>query len=94
MYNFCNVNFGNKILVYICCLCVQGCAHVSLAGFDPKVVKTEWYNILSFKFMQDGSAQPPAASAGDITAAAPTPQRPGATAKPHKVGTDSMSLFL
>ena len=29
---------------------------MSLAAFDPGKVKCEWYNVLSFKFMQSESA--------------------------------------
>ena len=36
---------------------LQGCAQVSLADFCPKQVSCVWYNVLSFKFMQEGGLQ-------------------------------------
>jgi len=42
--------------------CSQGCAQVSLASFDPRRISIEWYNVLSFKFMQSESS----ASCGNV----------------------------
>ncbi|KAI0226899.1 Protein kibra [Lamellibrachia satsuma] len=39
-----------------------GCAQVSLASFDPRHISIEWYNVLSFKFMQSESS----ASSGSV----------------------------
>lgn len=52
-----------------------GCVQVSLADFDPKLISTRWYNVLSFKFMQADSienkpktSQPSSSSSGSSSA--------------------------